>query len=334
MNTNQLNQIKDKIEEFENSEFEKEILDFFEESQSMIDIYTPEDYVATIKRVIKQLKRELEDEKDFNYLPYQYSFGNEFGNGNLLSDIQSLLTHINRNQFPNTVGYLKRLIYYQVINGFWDKSKRKLHKSNEIKLTEANDRIEYLEEKLKGILTKLEKEKEEFGEYVQEKKSELLEVDENLESAKLSVSQIDTLLTQSTENKSEIDNILETQNSEIEENKSHVSGEKEQIENTRKEIEDLKETIEQKITDFEEKDSSFQEKLEFVESKKEYFDERLKYLEELIGREVGVSLFETFKQRKKELNTSVNFWKFAVPVMTIAIIIWIYCLFNTSIQKS
>lgn len=319
MNSNQLEQVKSKLEEFENYDFEKKILEYLKESQSMIGIYSPEEFVATLKRVLKQLKRELADKNDFNYLPLQYNFGNEFGNGNLLHDLQNLKAHIDSNQFPNTIGYLKRLIYYQVVNGFWDKSKRKFHKSDEIKLTEANDRIEYLEKKLKGIIARLEEDRTEFDEYFQSKKDDLIEVDRNLESARLSVTQINTLLTESNENKNE-----------IEEDKNLVRNEKELIESARLEIEKFNKTIKVKISEFEEKDSSFKERLEFVESKKEYFEERLQYLEELIGREVGASLFETFKQRKLELNFSVNFWKFAVPTMTIAIIIWIYCLFNIS----
>lgn len=52
--------------------------------------------------------------------------------------------------------------------------------------------------------------------------------------------------------------------------------------------------------------------MKFVESKKEYFEERNNYLDELIGREVGASLFETFKQRKRELENPVNKWLWIV----------------------
>ena len=72
----------------------------------------------------------------------------------------------------------------------------------------------------------------------------------------------------------------------------------------------------------------FAEKLQFVESKEEFFQERNEYLEKLIGREVGVSLFETFKQRKLELNPSVTFWKYAVPVTATLTVAWIFFLFG------
>ena len=65
-----------------------------------------------------------------------------------------------------------------------------------------------------------------------------------------------------------------------------------------------------------------------MEEKTTYFEERNSYLDDLIGREVGASLFETFKQRKAELNTSITFWKWCVPITALATIIWIFVLFG------
>jgi hypothetical protein len=78
----------------------------------------------------------------------------------------------------------------------------------------------------------------------------------------------------------------------------------------------------------EDKQVHFEDYLTFVEGKKKYFEERNTYLDELIGREVGASLFETFKQRKNELNNPVNFWKWSVPVMAVITVAWIAFLFK------
>lgn len=100
-------------------------------------------------------------------------------------------------------------------------------------------------------------------------------------------------------------------------------------------LKQIKDTIEKQETvigtqfsKFEELKSSFEKKLIFVESKSEYFTERNGYLDDLIGREVGASLFETFKQRKGEIGSSIGFWKWSVPVTTIVTIIWIFFLFG------
>src|SRR6201999_2946260 len=61
--------------------------------------------------------------------------------------------------------------------------------------------------------------------------------------------------------------------------------------------------------------TDFESKLKFVEGKYDYFSERNDYLDTLIGREVGASLFETFKQRKTELNKPIIFWRWAIGVM-------------------
>lgn len=334
MKLNQINAIKERIEEFENSGFEEDIIEYYSEDQSMIGSYSPAEFVATIKRLIKQLKNELEDEESAKYLPYQYNYANEYGNGNLQSDLQNLLTNLQQSQYPNSIGLVRRLVYYQIVNGFWDKTKRKYHKANEIKLSEANDRILFLEEKLNTITKELLIERNSFDEYVQEQKEELAEVSAQLVEAKETVMQIVTLKEASTENQEAIESILESQRDELSKTKDKLADENELIENARREIEAFKSEVERKITEFTEKNDDFVEKLDFVESKRKFFEDRLKYLEELIGREVGASLFETFKQRKNELNFSVNFWKYAVPVMTVAIIVWIYFLFNGIEPKS
>jgi len=73
----------------------------------------------------------------------------------------------------------------------------------------------------------------------------------------------------------------------------------------------------------------FETLLAKVESKTDYFDERNKYLNDLIGKEVGVSLFATFKQRKEEFKAPLNLWRWAVPISAIATVIWIYILFGS-----
>jgi len=100
-------------------------------------------------------------------------------------------------------------------------------------------------------------------------------------------------------------------------------------------ITSYEENLSDLIKKIEEQYSDFEAKLKFIEDKKVYFEERNSYLDELIGREVGASLFETFRQRKNELKKPVNFWKWAVPVMSVATVVWIFILFrgHTEIEE-
>ena len=331
MNSDQFEQVLDFINDFEKSSYEEKVIENLKESQSMIGDYSPEEFIAIIKRILRQFKNELNSSSG-RYLPFQYNYNNEFGGGKLLSDLQNLKNHIEAKQYPNTLGYINRLIYYQISNGFWDKSTRKIHKASEIKITEIKDKIGVLEKNIKSILKDFSTEKEEFEKYINAKKEELENIETNLETSNTTVSEITNLLTKSSENTEKIKTILEEQNSKLEEATSNIETEKEYFEESKSLIEEFKTNLEEKIKEFDDKNSSFSEKLEFVENKKEFFEERISYLEELIGREVGASLFETFKQRKNELNFSVNFWKYAVPIMTIAIIVWVYFLFGNGEQ--
>src|SRR5690606_25533556 len=81
---------------------------------------------------------------------------------------------------------------------------------------------------------------------------------------------------------------------------------------------------------FKELYNEFSVKLDLVEEKTGYFEERNEYLNNLIGREVGASLFETFKQRKTELDNPLEFWRWSVLIMgalTFAVVLSIFTNF-------
>jgi hypothetical protein len=88
-----------------------------------IGTYSVPDFIVALNRMLKQFKSEFLN--NGIYLPFQYNFQNEFGNVNLQNYLQDSLNQINiKNNagLNNSVPYLNRLIYYQIANGFWDKS--------------------------------------------------------------------------------------------------------------------------------------------------------------------------------------------------------------------
>ncbi|MBO2658108.1 hypothetical protein [Shewanella algae] len=85
---------------------------------------------------------------------------------------------------------------------------------------------------------------------------------------------------------------------------------------------------------------------DFIKSEKEYNDsianikvktdelqEIEDYLKQLTDVAVGAKLFETFKQRKEELTSTINFWKWAVPITVVLSIIWIVLVFSLNSSK-
>ncbi|MCF8302356.1 MAG: hypothetical protein K9I94_03695 [Bacteroidales bacterium] len=339
MNKNQINDILAKIENFNQINVE-EILSAVFQNQDIQNIrigqYTVPEYISVTKRLFKQFKNEINENGD--YLPFQYNFQNEFGAGSLNNDIQNIINNINAknpNNLNNTIGFINRLVYYQIINGFWDKSTRKVHKYNEIKISELKDQLDVIANQLssnsdllKTQINSLKKEQDNLTQFINQKNKELQQIATNLQSSNTNTSQIAKLLNNSTSTNEKINSILTQQTQSLENIKKKIETENQVFEKQKsifKEQESISaeniETIKTQIDDF-------NEKLKFVESKKAYFEERNNYLKELIGREVGVSLFETFKQRKKELENPVNNWQKVVIGMAILTFLAIITIFT------
>jgi len=161
-----------------------------------------------------------------------------------------------------------------------------------------------------------------------QKEKELTQIANNLAVSNQESSQISELLNKSISTNEKILAIFESGNEKLESLKESFDENENKIQESKKIISELISVVENYIKEFGKKQTQFEGYINEVEGKKGFFDERNKYLTDLIGREVGASLFETFQQRKKELKPSVQFWKFAVPVMTLITIIGIYAIFS------
>lgn len=328
MNNSQIIDINNRINAFERINIDKIFSDVFvnqDIENIRIGQYKVPEYIAIVKRLFKQLKSEINI--NGSYLPFQYNFQNEFGAGRLDNDIQSIINNINRkniNSFNNTIGFIKRLIYYQIINGFWDKSSRKIHEPSEIKITELNDKLNYISEQLK-INSKLISEKIKI---IDQKIQELQQIKTNLQSSINSTNQITELLNKSTATSEKINGILNQQKQNLDRIKKLIEDEMTYFEKQKIFIKDVELKAEETLKQLEKQLSRFSKHLEFVESKKEFFEERNQYLNELIGREVGASLFETFKQRKKELESPVIKWQRIVIGMAFLTFLAILAIFT------
>lgn len=339
MNRSQIDSILQIISNIENFDIDKipEII-FKDQDITIINIgqYTVADYIVTLKRMSKQFKNELSN--NGIYLPFQYNFQNEFGAGNLQTDLQSLLNLINaknHSELNTSVSYLNRLIYYQLLNGFWDKSKIKIHNADEIKLSELNEKLQIIEEQLSlnqknftNQVNSLNDEKKNLESFIAQKTQDFLQITDYLKSSNLNTNQINQLLNTSIATNEKINAILNqqdqnllAQNKKAETQDSYFVKQKEIFGNFEVNLNEKVKTLESKMAEFD-------EKLQFVEDKKAFFEERNNYLQNLIGREVGVSLFETFKQRKIELDKPVKKWFWVVISMSILAFFAIIAVFT------
>ena len=128
MNNNQINDINQKIDTFNLIKVDDILSNIFinQDIQNIkIGQYTVPEYSSVLSRIFKQLSIEISENGE--YLPFQYNFQNDFGNGTLNNDIQNIINSINANNHNNlnsSIAFINRLVYYQIANGFWDKSTR------------------------------------------------------------------------------------------------------------------------------------------------------------------------------------------------------------------
>jgi len=338
MNQDQINQIKAVVETYFSLDVESIMAEAYKDQKSlnsvMIGEFTTQEILNLLNKVFLQFKQEI-DSTYAKSLPFQYNFQNEFGNGNCHSDLSQLVAFIQNKQFSNIPTFLNRIIHYQAVNGFWEKSKRKYFSPKEENLIEEVERIKLISKHLESLTSESEsifssiKEREEqLDNFIKQKQSELSEIESLLAAARQHSNELNELYSKGA---TVVEKISSLGNSSIEK-EQNINDLMKAISQQQKDSERLTTSIKafydeyvEKITSLHE---SYKEKFDQVSSKTSYFEERNEYLNDLIGREVGASLFETFKQRKKELAPSVTFWKWSVPVMTIATIVWIFFLFG------
>lgn len=227
------------------------------------------------------------------------------------------------------------MVSYQVENGIYNKYVKTT-------LEEVSENVETIKEsinllqksilakqkKVEGLYNELASSKNEIQNLISQKTQELELITQNLSTSNVHTNQIGDLLNKGTEQAARLNSIIEQQD----QNKAAADKKLQELQelyNTTNEklLENIT-SINIQLKEFEKQNETNNEHLKFIEGKRDFFEERITYLDNLIGREVGVSLFETFKQRKIELNKPVIFWRWAVPVMSIATVIWILCLFS------
>ncbi|WP_423147690.1 hypothetical protein [Rubrolithibacter danxiaensis] len=292
------------------------------------------EFIYLTKRIVPQFVAAVNDREIAMILPLVYNHG-QFGNAQVDTQLQNLLNYTNQANFPSAEQFLLWLVNYQVENGIYSKTGKKPSETLSASLNALAEKLNLTQQSIsnkqkevEALYKSLETSNKEIQNLITQKREELNQITTNLTTSNSQASQIAELLNRATEQNSRLNSILEQQ----EQNKQQSDKKFKDLQGTYSETnakldENIK-TILSQIDVFNQQVTTNQGHLEFVESKKEFFDERIKYLENLIGREVGASLFETFKQRKVELHKSVDFWRWAVPVMAVATIIWIFFLFS------
>jgi len=340
MNIPQRDQLIQLIEGFDVSELKASLAEHFKDEEdingTLVNGIPIAYYISLTTKVIKQLQLELED-SGYITLPTTYAYGGEIGNGNLPSDLSSLISHINSGNFTATTQFLLRLAHYQRVNGFWELNIRRTIKKSEKKIAEETDLLEVQKmvirervEELKNITSEAEEYKNNVITFLNENSAQVKTLEAALQNLINQSDNINNMYTNASNVVEKINSQLSLGESKRKDIESLHDESKNELSDIKSRVSEIKNENNDNINIFNALKRSFEEKLNFVEDKHSLFVERNKYLDDLIGREVGASLFETFKQRKNELSPSVKFWKIAVPILAFFCIIWVFLLFHWS----
>ena len=324
-------------QQIENLDFETLIKEAYPNRSDLetilINQFNLSEIISLSKKVSNQFISELSIREKYIVLPFTHNSA-VLGQANIDNQLQNLYSYLSSNNWNSAESVLQWILDYQLSYSIFDKptnrqnteNKKSVEKiSTELSLLEIN-----IENKLKEVnvlYQELESGKKEIQDLINQKTDELISLTNNLNTSNTQTNQINDLLTKATEQGSRINSIVEQQ----EANKTQFDKRTNDFEvlynDTNSDLNLKLKNISDQQKKIEDQHSLFTKHLTFIEDKKEFFDERINYLQELIGKEVGASLFKTFKQRKDELEKPMLFWRSAVPLMAIATISWIFFLF-------
>jgi hypothetical protein len=157
--------------------------------------------------------------------------------------------------------------------------------------------------------------------FIESKLKELNQITNNLAKSNQEVKEISNLLNQSQKDNQQINSYLEQQKEKYTEIKKLFQIEQSIFEEFRKKSGELEDNINKSLTASDEKLKQSEEQLQFILGKKED-------IVRLTGMAADGSLGSKFDERQNKLNKGIRFWRWAVPVITLLAIIYIFVIFN------
>lgn len=289
--------------------------------------YSATEFLFLFNKMVNQLDDELKNGLGF-LLPFTENYSNDFGSVNLQSNLNTIKSYLNSNQFAAIEPLLDSLIHYQIKNGFWNKSEVMSHPidSEELKKqkTVINLNQKAIEKNLQSyeeLKINLDTTASDFNEFIAEKKVELIEITNLLSTANNQLAEINTVVSNSSNKDTEIDGILKNIKDKVTTVSESITEYEADFTSIKKDNSELKIELETSIANALEDLKKSKEGIGFIESNREE-------IVRLTGMAADGALGSKFDQRQYVLNKGLNFWKWAIPVMTILAGGWVVIVFT------
>jgi len=330
MNINQQQNILKCIEQINVLDIEKLLIERYpgesDFEKVIINKYSAHMLFFLLRKMITQLKNELENGIGL-LLPNRENFNNDWGQITVDSEIETIYSYIQTKQFDALEPLLDKFIFYQVRNGFWDRSEIKAHSienekiNKQLVLIELN--IKANENNLKlydELIKKTNSNIEEINALIQEFKIEQTKLLALANNANANVTEIGTLLSAASNKETEINGILTNIKDKVSVVVENISEYQTGFEKIQKDAASQSTTLFDNILKSVQNLEHAKKGVEFIEGKKSE-------IIRLTGMAADGSLGSKFDQRQKQLNEGLTFWKWGVPVMTLVSFIWVGIVF-------
>ena len=300
--------------EFSESDYVESFSKNLTEGQSLeslrIGSFNGVSIIPIIQRTITQLKNELESD-NYIFLPNQF-LNSGGGIVNLLNEVKNFYNYLITSNYAGLWQSLQTIISYQIVHGFWDRSRVNLFSVDEIKLHTNNETLKVTAE---IIQKNLEKIKNDGEQKITEFKKEIENIKNLVDSKKSEFDSITALYQNSQTTVQSISDILTTAKDNVQKNETTftklITNSKNLFDQQTKESVKINSELD-KLTN---ENSSASKVLSEIKEQKESIDKSLQEIdefkrrvEEVTGLITEKGLTHSFASRASELKKSTNLW--------------------------
>ena len=202
MNLSQKQNILNTIESFEKADFETAFARRYKDTATIDSIlaadYSVAELFALARKSVEQLKNRLNAD-DWQVLPLTQNL-NEYGNANINNIVTNITNRLNSCNYNDAAISIKALVYFEMLNGFWNMPKRldlgvrentlsKLEQRTALLISHAEER----QKRINDLIEEIEKIKESLEAFKAEKITEFTTLEHNQSESKILLSDIKNL---------------------------------------------------------------------------------------------------------------------------------------------
>ena len=327
MNSNILQSVRSKLEAWENLDLPAIVAKQYPDTDlDIVSIgeFTGTEFVSIAKRTLEQFQMEFDSPLGV-HLPENYQFEHPISPANnqnyqLSAQLNAFVTQAAKN-LNEASKILRSLIGYQLTNGFWDKSERKLHHPGRQRLQELVAELETRLGQIKERQASLKETTDDSVEAFMAHDAKLTEYSKDAESAA-------TVIRDKLEKMAELLREKESEISVFVSKTSESKGQLEQMVEDQKErsseMKQLLEKLEERTESIETRVKQSQKFLDIAKSDQQFIEGKREDIIKLVGLAAGGALGGRFETRRRSLSVASRCWLAGVVLASLAAAAWIW----------